>query len=250
MMNLLEINNLTKAFGKLNALDNVNCSVQEKELLAIIGPNGAGKTTLFNLITGKYAPSKGEILFKGEKISGLPIYKIIEKGISRSFQIVNVYPDLTVFKNVRIGVLSQKKMSMRLFKAVDSLDDVTGEVDRILGLVHLQDKANTVANALSHGDLKCLEIGMALTNNPELLLLDEPTAGMSPEETQYTIQLIKDIWEGTGITIIFTEHDLEVVFSISTRITVLQMGQLIADGTVEEVRQNQKVREAYLGEEA
>jgi branched-chain amino acid transport system ATP-binding protein len=249
-MNLLQTNNLTKSFGKLDALNNVNCSVQEKELLAIIGPNGAGKTTLFNAITGKFAPTSGGILFKGEEISGLPSYKIVEKGISRSFQVVNLYPDLTVFNNVRIGVLSHQKMTMSLFRGVDSLDRVTREVNRILELVHLQDKAKIVANALSHGDQKCLEMGMALTNNPELLLLDEPTAGMSPEETQYTIQLIKNIWEGTGITIVFTEHDLEVVFSIATRIMVLQMGMVIAEGTVEEVRQNKKVREAYLGEEA
>jgi branched-chain amino acid transport system ATP-binding protein len=249
-MNLLQTNNLTKSFGKLDALNNVNCSVQEKELLAIIGPNGAGKTTLFNAITGKFAPTSGGILFKGEEISGLPSYKIVEKGISRSFQVVNLYPDLTVFNNVRIGVLSHQKMTMSLFRGVDSLDRVTREVNRMLELVHLQDKAKIVANALSHGDQKCLEMGMALTNNPELLLLDEPTAGMSPEETQYTIQLIKNIWEGTGITIVFTEHDLEVVFSIATRIMVLQMGMVIAEGTVEEVRQNKKVREAYLGEEA
>lgn len=249
-MDLLQVNNLTKSFGKLNALYNVNCSVQQKELLAIIGPNGAGKTTLFNTITGKFAPTSGGILFKGERISGLPTYKIVEKGISRSFQVVNLYPDLTVFNNVRIGVLSHQKMTMSLFKAVDSLDKVTGEVNRILDLVHLQDKAKIVANALSHGDQKCLEMGMTLTSHPELLLLDEPTGGMSPEETQYTIQLIKDIWERTGVTIVFTEHDLEVVFSIATRIIVLQMGEVIAEGTVHEVRKNQKVREAYLGEEA
>jgi len=249
-MDLLQVNNLTKSFGKLDALNNVNCSVREKELLAIIGPNGAGKTTLFNAITGKFAPTSGGILFKGEKISGLPSYKIVEKGISRSFQVVNLYPDLTVFNNVRIGVLSHQKMTMSLFRGVDSLDKVTREVNRILELVHLQDKAKIVANALSHGDQKYLEMGMALTNDPELLLLDEPTAGMSPEETQYTIQLIKNIWEGSGITIVFTEHDLEVVFSIATRIMVLQMGMVIAEGTVEEVRQNKKVREAYLGEEA
>lgn len=249
-MDLLQVNNLTKSFGKLNALYNVNCSVQQKELLAIIGPNGAGKTTLFNTITGKFAPTSGGILFKGERISGLPTYKIVEKGISRSFQVVNLYPDLTVFNNVRIGVLSHQKMTMSLFKAVDSLDKVTGEVNRILDLVQLQDKAKIVASALSHGDQKYLEMGMTLTSHPELLLLDEPTGGMSPEETQYTIQLIKDIWERTGVTIVFTEHDLEVVFSIATRIIVLQMGEVIAEGTVHEVRKNQKVREAYLGEEA
>jgi branched-chain amino acid transport system ATP-binding protein len=246
---VLVVNNLTKSFGKMNALYRVNCRVAEKELLAIIGPNGAGKTTFFNSITGRFPLTGGQILFKGEKISGLPTHKIVEKGISRSFQVVNLYPDLTVFGNVRIGVLAHQKKAMRFFRAVNQMEEVTDEVHRILDLVHLREKASTVASALSHGDQKCLEMGMALANHPELLLLDEPTAGMSPEETQYTVQLIRDVWKRTGNTIIFTEHDLEMVFAISTRILVLQMGQVIAEGSVEEVRKNPRVQEAYLGEQ-
>lgn len=248
-MELLVVSNLTKSFGKMNALYRVNCRVAEKELLAIIGPNGAGKTTFFNSITGRFPLTAGEVLFKGEKISGLPTHKIVEKGISRSFQIVNLYPDLTVFSNVRIGVLAHQKKAMRFFKPVDEMAEVTEEVYRILDLVRLRERATVVASALSHGDQKCLEMGMALANHPELLLLDEPTAGMSPEETKYTIELIKDVWKRTGNTIVFTEHDLEMVFSISTRILVLQMGQVIAEGSVEEVRRNPKVQEAYLGEQ-
>jgi branched-chain amino acid transport system ATP-binding protein len=248
-MALLKISNVTKSFGKMNALLNVESEIEEKELLAVIGPNGAGKTTLFNVITGKYRPTEGEVIFRGEKISSMPTYKIINRGISRSFQVVNLLPDLTVFDNVRVGALAYKKLDMNLFRSVAKLQYISEEVWRILDLVQLSEKANVVANVLSHGDQKCLEMGIALTNHPKLLLLDEPTAGMSAEETRYTIDLIKDIWEKTGVTIIFTEHDLEVVFSIATRIIVLQMGQIIASGSVNEIKENQRVKQAYLGEE-
>jgi len=249
-MQIIKIENITMSFGKMNALQDVRCVVEENELLAVIGPNGAGKTTLFNVMTGKYKPSQGQIYFKGERIDGLSRPEIINKGIGRSFQVVNLFPDLTVFDSVRIGVLSHRKETLRLFKNVDKLTDSAEEVYRILDLVHLRDKAEVVADVLSHGDQKCLEISMALSNQPSLLLLDEPTAGMGPEETRQTIELIKEIWKETGVTIIFTEHDLNMVFDISTRIVVLQSGQLIADGTVEEIRQNRRVKEAYLGEEA
>lgn len=249
-MQIIKIENITMSFGKMNALQDVRCVVEENELLAVIGPNGAGKTTLFNVMTGKYKPSQGRIYFKGERIDGLSRPEIINKGIGRSFQVANLFPDLTVFDSVRIGVLSHRKETLRLFKNVDKLTDSAEEVYRILDLVHLRDKAEVVADVLSHGDQKCLEISMALSNQPSLLLLDEPTAGMGPEETRQTIELIKEIWKETGVTIIFTEHDLNMVFDISTRILVLQSGQVIADGTVEEIRQNRRVKEAYLGEEA
>jgi len=249
-MQILDVQNITMSFGKVHALLNVNCSVEENELLAVIGPNGAGKTTFFNVITGRYKPSQGQILFKGDRIDGLSRSEIINKGIGRSFQVVNLFPDLTVFDNVRIGVLSHRKETLRLFKNVDRLKGTEAEVFRILDLVHLRNKAGTVANVLSHGDQKCLEMGMALSNRPSLLLLDEPTAGMGPEETLQAIELIKEVWNKTGVTIIFTEHDLDMVFDISTRIMVLQSGMVIADGTVAEIRKNPKVKEAYLGEEA
>jgi branched-chain amino acid transport system ATP-binding protein len=249
-MNVLQVENLSLAFGKMYALLGVNCTVAKNELMAIIGPNGAGKTTFFNVISGKYKPTKGTVHFEGERIDGMTKYQIINKGIGRSFQVVNLFPDLTVFSNVRIGVLSHEKQTLRFFKNVNRLDDVSSEVYRILDLVHLRDKSHLVADTLSHGDQKCLEMGMALTNHPDLLLLDEPTAGMGPEETRQTIHLIKDVWKQTGITIVFTEHDLDMVFSISTRIMVLQSGQVIADGSVEEIRNNPKVKEAYLGEPA
>ena len=249
-MEILRIDNVTMSFGKMNALHEVNCTVEPQELLAVIGPNGAGKTTFFNVITGKYKPSKGQVFFKGERIDGLSRPEIINKGIGRSFQVVNLFPDLTVAANVRIGVLAHQKQTLRLFKNVDKMPQVDQEVERILGLVHLEAEADVVATTLSHGDQKCLEMGMALTNHPALLLLDEPTAGMGPEETAQSIELIKDVWKKTGVTIVFTEHDLDMVFNISTRVLVLQSGMVIADGTVEEIRANPKVKEAYLGEEA
>lgn len=247
-MSLLELKSLTKNFGNLCAINNVNLTVARGDLLAIIGPNGAGKTTLFNLIAGKHTPTKGQIFFEGEKISGLQPFQIVKKGISKASQIVSIFPDMTVFDNVRIGVLSDQGKDMTLFRSVESLAAVTEESNRILESIRLIDKSHTVAHALSHGDQKCLEIGMALTLHPKLILLDEPTAGMSQEETEYTVQMVRHIWEKTGVTVLFTEHDLKVVFSIATRIVVLQSGQVIGDGTGDEIKQNPKVREAYLGE--
>jgi branched-chain amino acid transport system ATP-binding protein len=246
-MSLLELRNVTKNFGKFTALWDVGLSVKEKELLAIIGPNGAGKSTLFNVITGKLAPSSGNIYFQGEQIDGLSTHEIVRKGINKSFQVVTLFPDMTVFSNVRLGVLTCQRKEMQLFKSVDLETSVTKEVEGILASVHLSHRAHTVAHALSHGDQKSLEIGMALSTRPKLLLLDEPTAGMSPEEVNYIVQLIRNIWEKTGVTVMFTEHDLKMVFSISRRIVVLQAGQVIADGTPEEIRQNARVQEAYVG---
>jgi branched-chain amino acid transport system ATP-binding protein len=247
-MSVLQVENLSMAFGKMFALRGVDCTVATNELMAIIGPNGAGKTTFFNVISGRYKPTTGQVYFNGQRIDGLSRYEIVNRGMGRSFQVVNLFPDLTVFSNVRIGVLSQQKQTMRFFRNVSDLDKVSAEVNRILDLVHLRSKSDLVANSLSHGDQKSLEMGMALANRPDLLLLDEPTAGMGPEETKQTIQLIRDVWQQTGVTIIFTEHDLDVVFSISTRIMVLQNGEVIADGAVEEIRNNPRVKEAYLGD--
>ncbi len=248
-MNFLEIRNLTKEFGKLRAVNNVSFEVQKGSLVAIIGPNGAGKSTLFNLFTGYFAVSSGKVIFKDEEITNLPPYKILQKGISRSFQVSNIFPDLTAFENVRIGVLSHRRKSMKLFSLVDEMDEINEETLKILKMVELSNENDTVANTLSHGDQKRLEIGIALTSEPALLLLDEPTAGMAPEETVNTVNLIKDISKKQNTTIVFTEHDLNVVFSIAERIIVLQQGIVIGDGTGEEIKGNKKVKEAYLGEE-
>jgi branched-chain amino acid transport system ATP-binding protein len=248
-MNFLEIRNLTKEFGKLSAVNNVSFEVQKGSVVAIIGPNGAGKSTLFNLVTGYFAVSSGKIFFKDEEITDLPPYKILQKGISRSFQVSNIFPDLTAFENVRIGVLSHRRKSMKLFSLVEEMDEINEETSKLLKALGLSNENDTVASTLSHGDQKKLEIGIALTNEPALLLLDEPTAGMAPEETVNTVNLIKDISNKQNTTIVFTEHDLNVVFSIAERIIVLQQGSIIADGTGEEIKGNKKVKEAYLGEE-
>jgi branched-chain amino acid transport system ATP-binding protein len=248
-MNFLEIRNLTKEFGKLSAVNNVSFEVQKGSIVAIIGPNGAGKSTLFNLVTGYFAVSSGKIFFKDEEITDLPPYKILQKGISRSFQVSNIFPDLTAFENVRIGVLSHRRKGMKLFSLVEEMDEINEETSKLLKAVGLSNENDTVASTLSHGDQKRLEIGIALTNEPALLLLDEPTAGMAPEETANTVNLIKDISNKQNTTIVFTEHDLNVVFSIAERIIVLQQGSIIADGSGEEIKRNKKVKEAYLGEE-
>jgi branched-chain amino acid transport system ATP-binding protein len=248
-MNFLEIRNLKKEFGKLSAVNNVSFEVQKGSIVAIIGPNGAGKSTLFNLVTGYFAVTSGKIFFKDKEITDLPPYKILQKGISRSFQVSNIFPDLTAFENVRIGVLSHRRKGMKLFSLVEEMDEINEETSKLLKAVGLSNENDTVASTLSHGDQKRLEIGIALTNEPALLLLDEPTAGMAPEETANTVNLIKDISNKQNTTIVFTEHDLNVVFSIAERIIVLQQGSIIADGTGEEIKGNKKVKEAYLGEE-
>lgn len=247
-MHILRVENLSLAFGKMLALNGVNCSVSKHELMSIIGPNGAGKTTFFNVVSGTYRPTSGRIFFKEERIDGLSPFQIVTKGLARSFQIVNLFPDLTVFSNVRVAVLAQQQQGMRLWPSVDKLNKVTDLTYEILDLVHLAEKSGQVANSLSHGDQKCLEMAMALASRPDLMLLDEPTAGMGPEETSHTVKLIKDIWEKTGITIIFSEHDMDMVFGISTRIMVLHGGQVIADGSVQAIRNDPNVREAYLGD--
>jgi branched-chain amino acid transport system ATP-binding protein len=248
-MDIIKVEGLTKAFGQLKAVNNVSIKFHSGQLTAIIGPNGAGKTTLFNLITGRLKPTLGHIYFKGEEITNLPPYKILKKGIGRSFQIMNIFPGLTTFENIRIGILSYLNKSFNLFSSVDKMSQINEEVIKSLEIVGLEEERDTIAGALSHGDQKRLEIALALTSQPDLLLLDEPTAGMNPEETKMITNLIKDISSLKGITVIFTEHDMDVVFSIAERIIVMHQGGIIADGKEEEIKGNRQVREAYLGVE-
>ncbi|MGQ9637951.1 MAG: ABC transporter ATP-binding protein [Thermodesulfobacteriota bacterium] len=244
---MLRVESVYKSFEDFMAVNGANLEVEKGEVVAVIGPNGAGKTTLFNLITGLLKPDRGRIWFKGEDITPLPPYEICRKGITRSFQIVNIFPRLTVFGNVQVAVLSHQRRSADLFHPARSL--AVKETREILEAVGLLEKEKDVAGSLSHGDQKILEIAIALGNDPELLILDEPTAGMSPEETQKTMQLIKRLAEMRGLTILFCEHDMEIVFSIAQRIMVMRHGQTIIQGTPEEVRNNPEVQEAYLGEE-
>lgn len=248
-MTVLKTSGLTKSFGTLTAVNNMSLDFQEGKITAIIGPNGAGKSTFFNLISGRLKPSAGSVYFKDEDITLLPPYKILRKGIGRSFQITNIFPGLTVFENLRAGILAYTGRSANFFSPVDEMDGITQEALGALETVGLLEEKDTTGGALSHGDQKRLEIGLTLTCQPVLLLLDEPTAGMNPEETKKLTELIKDISDKKGITIIFTEHDMNVVFSISERIIVMQQGQVIADGPGEKVRANFRVREAYLGVE-
>jgi len=242
---MLRVENLHKAFDDFRAVNGATLRVDRGDLVAVIGPNGAGKTTLFNLITGPLKPNQGKILFKGEDISRLPAHAICRRGIARSFQIANIFPRLTVFRNVQVSVLSQKNLSKTLFRPAQSL--MVEETDRILKSVGLIEKKLDVAGSLSHGDKRTLEIAIALGNEPEMLILDEPTAGMSPEETTTTMELVKRLAREQGLTILFCEHDMDVVFNVATSIMVMQHGQTIIQGTPLEVREDPMVQEAYLG---
>ena len=242
---MLQVEAVHKSFGDFTAVYGANLTVEKGELVAVIGPNGAGKTTLFNLISGQLKADKGRIVFKGEEISGLPPYDICKRGIGRSFQIVNIFHRLTVFENVQVAVLSHQRLSSNLFSPAQRL--AVEETNRILESVGLANKASNIAGSLSHGDQKILEIAIALGNEPELLILDEPTAGMSPEETAATMELVKQLANAQGLTILFCEHDMEVVFDIAQSIMVMHHGQTLIQGRPEEVRENEAVQEAYLG---
>lgn len=242
---MLEVTSLSKSFDGFKAVNNAGLSVKDGEIVAVIGPNGAGKTTFFNLITGVIRPDSGKVLFKGEDITGLKPYQVCRRGISRSFQVVNVFPRLSVFENVQVSVLSRQKKTWNLFTPSSRL--AVDDTEKILENVGLTDIRDATSTALSHGERKVLEIAIALGGNPEFLILDEPTAGMSPEETSRCIDLIKQLKEKLGITILFCEHDMEIVFSISDRIMVMVRGSTIIEGTCNEVRCCQEVQDAYLG---
>lgn len=242
---MLEVTSLSKSFDGFKAVNNAGLSVKDGEIVAVIGPNGAGKTTFFNLITGVIRPDSGKVLFKGEDITGLKPYQVCRRGISRSFQVVNVFPRLSVFENVQVSVLSRQKKTWNLFTPSSRLS--VDDTEKILENVGLTDIRDATSTALSHGERKVLEIAIALGGNPEFLILDEPTAGMSPEETSRCIDLIKQLKEKLGITILFCEHDMEIVFSISDRIMVMVRGSTIIEGMCNEVRCCQEVQDAYLG---
>jgi branched-chain amino acid transport system ATP-binding protein len=244
---MLQVESLMKSFDDFMAVNGANLTVDKGEIVAVIGPNGAGKTTLFNLITGALKRDKGRIVFKGEDISELPPYEICKKGISRSYQIVNIFPRLTVFENIQVAVLSYQRRSSNLFRPAQRI--AVNETKSILESMGLSDKEKSIAGSLSHGDQKILEIAIALGNEPELLILDEPTAGMSPEETQDTMELVKRLANQRGLTILFCEHDMDIVFSVAQSIMVMRHGQTIIQGGLEEVRSNKEVQEAYLGGE-
>jgi branched-chain amino acid transport system ATP-binding protein len=242
---MLKVENLQKSFDGFMAVSDANLEINKGEVVAVIGPNGAGKTTLFHLITGQISPSKGRILFKGQDIAGLAPHKICRKGICRSYQVVNIFNRMTVFENVQVALMSFWKMTFDLLSPARKL--LIKETIGILESVGLAEKADQVSGALSHGDQKVLEIAIALGNRPELLILDEPTAGMSPEETAMALDLMIRLSGDFGLTILFCEHDMELVFSIAHRIMVMRQGKTLIQATPDRVKSSRQVQEAYLG---
>lgn len=247
MSTILETERLYRRFGGVLATNDVNIRFGEKRLKSIIGPNGAGKTTLVNVITGRLPASSGRILFRGKNITNRPPHSLIKMGICRTFQITSIFLGLTTFENIRISRQAKKGGSLRIFSSRDSLVQVSEEAWKIIEDLELVDQAGTLARNLAHGDQRLLEVGMALAGEPELLFLDEPTAGMSPAETEHIAQMIKKLSE--EISIVLIEHDMDVVMSISDEITVLHQGRIIAEGTPAVIREDEKVKEAYLGHE-
>ncbi len=246
-MEILQVKDVHKDFSGLQVLTGVHFSVQANEKHAIIGPNGAGKTTLFNIISGKYKPSSGSILFQGKEVGGLPPYVLNHLKMCRSFQITNIFQNLTVFENVRSGVRSHAGLRYHLFKTLDRQRNVNARTDQIIAEVGLSDVKERPAHELSYGQQRALEIGITLSTEPELILLDEPTAGMTREETEEMVKLMRSVVKDRTLMII--EHDMEVVFSLADTVSVLHNGTILASGRPEAIRNDPRVKDAYLGEE-
>jgi branched-chain amino acid transport system ATP-binding protein len=244
---ILSIRGLRKSFGPTEIMRGVDLELRGAERHALIGPNGAGKSTLFHLLSGHLAPSAGEIRFDGQQIGGRTPQAINRLGLARSFQITNIFPKLTVFENIRLAVMRLHGLQYTFWKFIDRDRGIREQTERLLELVRLQARAATVAGEMAYSEQRSLEIAMTLASDPKVILLDEPMAGMSTEETHYTAQLIREVTRGRALMIV--EHDMDVVFSLSDRISVLVYGQVIATGTPEEIRGNAAVKEAYLGEE-
>jgi branched-chain amino acid transport system ATP-binding protein len=240
---ILRTQDLTVRFGGLTALNQVNFEVRRDEIRAIIGPNGAGKSTFFNCLTGVLRPSSGTILFNGEEIAGLSPDRISHKGIARSYQITNILPNATTLENVRIAAQSRRH-GWSLLAHHRAYRDIVEKAETVLASVGLLGKANELAANLSHGEQRNLEVGIALATEPQLLCLDEPTAGMSAAETHDTMELVRRI--AKDLTILIVEHDMQVVMGLAQRITVLHYGEILAEGTPSEIQQNPRVLEVYL----
>ena len=244
---ILRIRGLRKSFGATEIMRGVELDLLPTERHAVIGPNGAGKSTLFHLISGNLAPTSGDILFNGQSIAGRSPQAINRLGLARSFQITNIFPRLSVFENIRLAVMGSYGLQYVFWKPVERSAQIREATERLLELVRLQGRAETLAGEMAYSEQRSLEIAMTLASNPKVVLLDEPMAGMSQEETLYTAQLIRDVTKGRALMIV--EHDMDVVFALSDRISVLVYGQVIATGTPEQIRNNAAVKEAYLGEE-
>ena len=246
-MALIECHEVTRRFGGLIAVDNVDMTVEAGETRAIIGPNGAGKTTLFNLLTGVLTASEGQVIFEGRNITSLPVHDIIQRGISRTFQLTHLFPELSVLENVRIAAQARNNRRWYFLGGSQIINDSKATALEAIKKLGLGDRATIQAGMLSHGDQRLLEIAMALSQNPRLLLLDEPTQGLSIEETERAINILKDLLNSSDLTVILVEHDMEVVFRLAEKITVLHRGRVIADGSPDTVKADVSVQEAYLG---
>ena len=249
-MNVLEIDSVTKRFGSLVAVRDVSLNVAKGELCAIIGPNGAGKTTFFNLISGYFPPTSGTIAFDGQNITRLATHERVVRGMARTFQITEIFPELPVFENVRIAAEVASGYRLRPWLSRAEAAEVHARVEETLKLVSLEAKSYRLVGELSHGDQRAAEIAMALALKPHLLLLDEPTAGMGDQETFQITQLIRKLHRDSNYSIVLIEHDMRVVFNLADRVCVLDQGRMLAQGTPKEIAANEAVQAAYLGKAA
>jgi branched-chain amino acid transport system ATP-binding protein len=244
-MAILEAVGISKHFGGLMANHDVSFTVEEGKITSIIGPNGAGKTTLFNLLTGLYKPDAGKVLFEGQDISRWPIHKIVNLGIARSFQVLNIFNEISPADNIRLAVQSRKKRSLNFLRSAKGFGDINQETDAVLEEIGLSAVKYQPTKNLSYGDKRVLEIGIAMASQPKLLLMDEPTSGLPALETERIKEFIKKI--STQLTVVVIEHDMDIVLTISDIIIVLHQGRVIAQGAPEEIKANDEVQEAYLG---
>lgn len=245
MTSAVELRNLEKSFGKTAIIRGVSLDVASGERHAVIGPNGAGKSTLFNLISGRFQPSSGSIHLRGENITGLRPFEINRRGLSRSFQVTNIFPRLSVWENVRCAVLWSKGYKYSFWQNIDRLEDVRARTAEILEQINMTSRAQIPAGVLTYAEQRALEIGITIAGGADIILLDEPTAGMSRSETEHAVDLIRKVSEGR--TLIIIEHDMGVVFDLADRISVLVYGQILATDEPAKIKSNQKVQEAYLG---
>ncbi|HET8579273.1 MAG TPA: ABC transporter ATP-binding protein [Methylomirabilota bacterium] len=247
-MTALELRDIHHDFSGLQVLTGIDLEIREGERHAVIGPNGAGKSTLFNIITGRYAPRRGHVRYRGRDITGAAPHTIARMGVGRSFQIINTFPRLTVFQNVRSAVLSRRRMRLDSWSLLDRQADVTQEAEEVLDMVGLLDRREVPASALSYGEQRELEIALTVATRPDLVMLDEPTAGLNSEDTRRAVALIRRVTEGR--TLVMVEHDMEVVFNLADRISVIYYGRVLATGTPDDIRGNEEVKRAYLGRKA
>lgn len=245
--NILEVVGLNKSFGGVEVTQNVDFKLVRGEKVAIIGPNGAGKSTFFNLLTGYHAPDSGKVFFDGRDITNKPAHMIVRIGISRAFQVSNIFPRLTVSDNVRCAVHSHLRKTMNMFSLATKIGEQ--ETMAALELCGLADRDKLIAGELSQGDKKKLELAIALASQPQLLFLDEPTAGMSLDETDETMRLVDSLNQDLGLTVLFTEHDMSVIFNHAERVALLHHGKIIVEGSPDEVRDNETAKKIYLGDQ-